>query len=74
MDVLKLVRLLLKVSEVTTEHKKSSKICINSLFIFSFFTLKDKISFGQSPPQELGVNPCSGLYPLVTFKAKILDN
>ena len=50
----KLPRLLLKVTEVTTEHKKWPKISTNSVK-----------SLGRSPMQELQVSPLSGLYLLV---------
>ena len=57
----KLLRLLLKVTKVTTGHKKLPKMGQNSIIS----------SEGRSPPQELEVGPRSGPYLLVDFKNKI---
>ena len=62
----KLLRLLLKVTEVTTEHQKWPEISTNSIKIYFFTRMGKKASAkGQSPPQVLEVNPHSGLYILV---------
>ena len=58
---LKLLRLLLKVNEVTNGHQKWPKISKNS--IKSPFLLE-----GQNKPRELEVSPRSGLYLLVFIK------
>ena len=50
----KKLKLLLKVTEITTEHQKWPKISKNS-----------KKTVRQNPPQELEVSPRSGLYFLV---------
>ena len=62
----KLLRLLLKVTEVTTEHQKWPKISTN-IVKSPFFCPKGKKApaEGQSPPQELEVSP---LYLLVILK------
>ena len=62
----KLLRLLLKVTKVTTGHQKMPKIGQNSI-ISSFFAQRaNKASAeGRSPPQEREVGPRSGLYLLV---------
>ena len=53
-----LLRLLLKVTEVTTEHQKWPKVSQNSIKS-SFFARRAKkaVAGGQSPPQELEVKP-----------------
>ena len=56
-------RLLLKVSEVITEHKNDLKM--------QFFLPKGKKNLGQSPPQELEECPPSGLYLLVHLNWQI---
>ena len=62
----KLLRLLLKVTKVTTGHQKLPKMGQNSIKR-SFFDRRAKKSSakGRSPPQELEVDPRSGLYLLV---------
>ena len=54
----KLLSVLLKVTEVTTEHKKWPKVSKNSIKS-SFFaqTAKKASAGGRSPPQELEVKP-----------------
>ena len=61
-----MIRLLLNVTMVTTEHQKSSKMGQNSI-TSSFFAQRAKIASakGRSPPQELEVGPRSGPYLLV---------
>ena len=61
-----LLRLLLKVTHVTTGHQKLPKMGQNSI-IRSFFARRAKKASaeGQSPPQELEVGPRSGPYLLV---------
>ena len=62
----KLLRLLLKVTEVTTEHQKWPKISENSIKSPTFAQRAKKApALGRSPPQELEVSPRSGLYLLV---------
>ena len=55
----KLLRLLLNVMEVTTEHQKLATISTNSDKRFFF------LPEGQNSLQELEVSPHSGLYLLV---------
>ena len=62
----KLLRLLLKVTKVTTGHKKLPKMGQNSI-ISSFFARKKALGEGRSPPQELEVGPRSGPYLLVVI-------
>ena len=59
-------RLLLKVTEVTTEHQKWPKIGQNSIIRF-FLPERQKqpSAEGRSPPQELEVGPRSEPYLLV---------
>ena len=59
----KLLRLLLKVTKVTTGHRKSPRMGQNNLISF-FCCPKCKKSLGLSPPQELEVGPRSGPYLL----------
>ena len=61
-----LLMLLLKITKVTTGHKKLPKMGQNSI-ISSFFARRAKKASaeGRSPPQELEVSPRSGLYLLV---------
>ena len=61
---LKLLRLLLKVTKVTTGHQKWPKIGQNSTITF-YFARRAKIALGRSPPQELEVGPRSEPYLLV---------
>ena len=62
----KLLRLLLNVMEVSTEHQKWLKISTNSVKSSYFArSAKKPQPKGQSPPQELEVSPRSGLYHLV---------
>ena len=63
-----LLRLLLKVTKVTTQHQKWPKMGQNSK-IGSLFARRGKKASaeGQSPPQELEVGPRSGPYLLVTL-------
>ena len=65
----KFLRLLLKVTKVTTGHQKLPKMGRNSI-ISSFFAQRAKRASaeGWSPPQELEVGPRSGPYLLVFFK------
>ena len=56
----KFLRLLLKVTKITTGHQKFTKIGQNS--IISFYFPK-----GRSPPQELEVGPRRGPYLLVFY-------
>ena len=51
----KLLRLLINVTEVTTEHQKLLKIGTNR--IKAFFLPEGQKSLGQSPPQELEISP-----------------
>ena len=69
----KSLRLLLKVTEVTTGHQKWPKMGQSSI-ISSFFARRTKkaLDEGQSPPQELEVGPRSGLYILVPLKWQTL--
>ena len=60
----KFLRLLQKVTEVTTGHQKWPKMGQNNV-ISSFFFPKAKTSLGQSPPQELEVGPWCKRYLLV---------
>ena len=61
--------LLLKVTEVTTEHQKWPNIRQNSIRSPFLPKGQKKASVkGQSPPQELDVGPRSGPYPLVFYK------
>ena len=71
----KFLRLLLKVTKVTTGHQKLPKMGQNSIKS-SFFARRAKKSLGRSPPQELEVGPRSGPYLLVCqkwekFKARL---
>ena len=61
-----LLRLLLKVTEVTTEHQKWPKVSQNSIKS-SFFAQRAKkaLAEGRRPPQELEVGLRSGPYLLV---------
>ena len=70
----KLLRLLINITEITTEHQKWLKISTNSVKS-SFFVRRAKkaSSEGRSPPQELEVSPHSGLYLLVTVKDKFME-
>ena len=52
----KLLRLLINITKVTTDHQKWLKIGTNRIKA-SFFCPKGKKSLGQSPPQELEVSP-----------------
>ena len=62
----KLIRLLLKITEVTTEHQKLPKISTNSKKTFFLHEWQKKVSAkGQSPAQELEVSLHSRLYLLV---------
>ena len=62
----KLLRVLLKVTGVSTEHRKWPKISKNSIKSPLFARRAKKASAGgRSPPQELEVNLRSGLYLLV---------
>ena len=65
----KLLRLLINVTEVTTEHQKWLKISTKDVK-----GPKGKKSLGLSrrPPQELEVSPRSELYLLVRIKIKLL--
>ena len=67
----KLLRSLLNVIKVTTEHKKLPKMGQNSI-ISSFFDRRAKKAWakGQSPPQERKVGPCSGPYLLVLLTSQ----
>ena len=67
----KLLRLLLKVTKVTTGNQKMPKMGQNSI-ISPFFArrAKNALAEGRSPPQELEVSPRSGLYLLVFLKTK----
>ena len=69
---LKLLMLLLKITEVTTGHQKLPKVGQNSIRR-SFFARRAKkaSSGGRSPPQELEVGPRSGPYILVYIKIKL---
>ena len=62
----KLLRLLLNVTEVTTEHQKWPKISTNSVKS-SFIARRGKKASaeGRSPSQELEVSPRSRLYLIV---------
>ena len=66
--LLKLLRLLLKVTKVTTGHQQLPKIGQNSI-ISSFLARRAKLGSaeGRSSPQELKVGPRSGPYLLVTL-------
>ena len=68
----KLLRLLLKVTKVTTGHLKLPKIGKNSI-ISSFFArrARNALAEGQSPQQELEVGPRSEPYLLAPFKSQI---
>ena len=63
----KLLRLLLKVTKVTTGYQKLPKMGKKNNIISSFFARRtDKASAeGRCPPQELEVGPRSGPYLLV---------
>ena len=69
----RLLRLLLKVTEVTTEHQNWPKKRENSIKS-PFFARRAKIAsaLGQSPSQELEVSPHSGLYLLVLLNMKLI--
>ena len=56
------LRLLLKVTEVTTEHQKQHK-----KLVFFYQWAKKASADCRSPPQELEVSPRSGLYLLVAL-------
>ena len=60
----KLLKLLLKVTKVTTEHHKLPKMGQNSIISY-FFAQRATKSLGRSPAQELEVGPRSGPYLLV---------
>ena len=64
-----LLKLLLKVTKVTTGHQKLPKMGQNSI-LRSFLARRAKKASaeGRSPPQELEVSPRSGLYLLVYFQ------
>ena len=65
----KLLRLLLNVTTVTTEHQKTPKLGQNSIKSPFFARRAKKASAkGWSPPQELKVGPRSGPYLLVGIK------
>ena len=65
----KLLRILLKVSRVTTEHQKWPKMNQNSIKSSLFAQRAKKASAeGQSLPQELEVGPRSGPYLIVIYK------
>ena len=68
----KLLRLLLNVTKVTTEHQKLPKLGQNSMKS-SFFARRAKKASaeGPSPPQELEVGPRSGPYLLVFVIAAV---
>ena len=59
------LRLLLKVTEVTTEHQKRHKIGKKNSIKSFFSAQRVKKTFGRSPLQELEVSLLSGLYLLV---------
>ena len=65
-----LLRLLIKVTEVTTEHQKWPKVSQKSIKS-PFFARRAKNASdgGRSPPQELEVSPRSGLYLLMFSKS-----
>ena len=68
----KLLRLQLEFTKVTTEHQKLPKMGQNSI-ISSFFLAQranKSLVEGRSPPQELEVGPCSGLYLLVLLNTE----
>ena len=66
MDIFFLLMLVIKVTEVTTQQQKCLKMSTNSVKSFFFARRAKKASAeGRSPPQELEVNPRSGLYLLV---------
>ena len=67
----KLLRLLLKVIEVSTEHQKWPKISKNHEKPFFAQRVKIALAVGQSPPQELEVSLRSGQYLLVCLKIYI---
>ena len=53
-----LLRLLLQVTEFTTEQQKWPKVSQNTIKSFCFAQMAKKASAeGQSPPQELKVKP-----------------
>ena len=64
--------LILKVTEVNTEHKKWPKISKNRIKS-PFFARRAKkaLAGGRIPPQELEVSRRSGLYLLVFIKIQI---
>ena len=64
----KLLRLLFKVTKVTTGHQILPKISPNSK-ISPCLDPKGKkaLTEGRSPPQELELGPCSGPYLLVSI-------
>ena len=66
---LKLLRLLLKIMEVATDHHKWPKIAQTAWK--ALFLPKGQKSLGQSLLQELEVNPHSGLDLLVLSKCKL---
>ena len=66
----KLLRVLLNVTEVTTEHQKWPKIGTHSVKAFFCPKGKKASAESQSPPQELEVSPRSGLYLLVALYRK----
>ena len=64
----KLIRLLLKVTKVTSGHKNRQKWPKQHNKLFFLPEVQKKASAeGQSPPQELEVGPRSGPYLLVLF-------
>ena len=75
----KLPRFLLKVDEFTTEQQNGQKKCPKNIIKKLFFAWRvTKASVeGQSPPQELKVSPCRGLYlpgkkPLIKIEKEII--
>ena len=61
----KFLKLLLKGTEVTTEHQKIPKISFKSIKKACFCLQK---SLGKSPLQKLEESPFSGLYLLVAMQ------
>ena len=70
LDILLLfIRALLKVTKVTTEHQKWTKMDQNSIkVLFLAKEQKKTLAKGQSLPQELEVSLRSGPYLLVWLK------
>ena len=69
----KLLRLLIKVTKVTTGHQKLPKMGQNRIISCFFFARRanNALVEGQSPPQELDVGLRSGPYLLVSINESL---